>query len=39
MWTTPGRFWAQISPFEHILASKRAGIHCAAMDLDLFRRP
>jgi len=39
MWKTPGRFWAQIGPFAHILPSKTAGIHCAAVGLDLFRRP
>jgi hypothetical protein len=39
MWKTPGHFWAQIGPFAHILPSKRADIHCAAMDLILFRKP
>lgn len=36
---TPGRFWAQIGPFSDILAPKTAAILCAAVDLDLFRKP
>jgi hypothetical protein len=39
MWKTPGRFWAQISPFAHILPPKTAEIHCSAVDLVLFRKP
>jgi hypothetical protein len=39
MWKTPGRFWAQIGPFAHILQSKTDDIHCGAMDLALFRKP
>ena len=39
MWKTPDRFWAQIGPFEHILALKRGEIHCTAVDLALFRKP
>jgi len=39
MWKTPNRFWAQIGPFEHILASTRGEIHCTAEDLALFRKP
>jgi hypothetical protein len=39
MWKTPDRFWAQISPFTHILPSETAEIHCTAVDLALFRKP
>jgi hypothetical protein len=39
MWKTPGCFWAQIGPFTHILQPKTADIHCAAVDLPLFRKP
>jgi hypothetical protein len=39
MWKTPGRIWAQIGPFAHILPSKTDDIHCGAMDLTLFRKP
>jgi hypothetical protein len=39
MWKSPGRFWAQISPFKHILESKIPDIHFAAMDLALLRKP
>jgi hypothetical protein len=39
MWKSLDRFWAQIDPFEHILASKIADIHCAAMELAIFRMP
>jgi hypothetical protein len=38
MWKTRGHFWAQIGPFAHILPAKAAYIHCAAMDLLLFRK-
>jgi len=39
MWKTPDRFWAQISPFTHILPSETAKIHCTAVELPLFRKP
>jgi len=39
MWKTPGRFWAQISPFAHILPPKTAEIHCSAMEMALFSKP
>jgi hypothetical protein len=39
MWKTPDRFWAEIGPYDHILALKKGQIHCAAVDLALFRKP
>jgi hypothetical protein len=39
MWKTPGRFWALIGAFLHIVASKRADNHCAAVDFLFFRKP
>jgi hypothetical protein len=39
MWKTQGSVWAQNGPFMHILPPKTADIHCAAMDLTLFRKP